>query len=325
VSGQTGQPEDSAAGNDINACAAAWIERRDRDDWSADDQAEFDVWLMKSVEHRAAYWRLEAAWQDAERLSAFRTYRPSRPARRILPLLFKAVAALALIGVFAGTAFMHAGQPHTQTYATTIGGREVLTLDDGSRIELNTNTVLRIEKGGDVRKVWLDKGEAYFDIVHNVHRHFVVIAGNRRVTDLGTKFVVRRENDNLHVAVLDGQVRVSDTENNGKTANTLLKAGQVAVATAKTITQTTAPIAQLADDLSWQRGVLVFDNATLSHIAREFNRYNRTKLMIPDRAVGQIRIAGTFRTDNLDAFVQTVRQVLMLHAERRDGQIIISR
>ena len=97
-------------------------------------------------------------------------------------------------------------------YATDIGGRKILSLSDGSKIELNTDTSLRIAKGSGGRRVWLDKGEAYFEINHNAAWPFIVTAGTHRVTDLGTKFTMHETGNWLEVALLEGSARLQSID-----------------------------------------------------------------------------------------------------------------
>ena len=54
----------------IEKAAAAWLVRRDREEWNNADQAEFQAWLSASTAHRLAFIRLQAAWQQAGRLKA---------------------------------------------------------------------------------------------------------------------------------------------------------------------------------------------------------------------------------------------------------------
>jgi transmembrane sensor len=200
-----------------------------------------------------------------------------------------------------------------------------LALNDGSKIELNTDSVVRVIENRDYRQVSLDRGEAYFEVEHDPARPFVVITGNSRITDLGTKFLVRREPERLQVAVLAGRVRYEENGANNRHAVAVLNAGDLAVAAAGFVAITKRRASEFAGALAWRRGVLVFDNTTLADVATEFNRYNSTKLVIADRASARMQIAGTFRADNLDAFVQTVQRVLMLHVEKRGESIAISR
>jgi transmembrane sensor len=309
---------------DINATAARWIERRDRDEWGETDQAELNAWLDRSAAHRAAFWRLEAAWKDTNRLTAFQPrLRPVRDARPgVSRTAFKFAAALLLFAVFGGGTALYMQTPDWKTYSTTVGGREILTLGDGTKIELNTDSVVRVSQNAHQRNVWLDKGEAYFDVTHDASRPFTVTVGNRRITDLGTKFVVRRETDQLKVAVLDGRVQVE--EKGGEANPTVLTKGDVIVATATKLTRSRTPAKQIESDLGWRNGVLVFNDRTLADVVEEFNRYNTRKLIVADNKAAQTRIAGTFRADNIDAFANTAHRVLGLKVEKRGNDIAIS-
>jgi transmembrane sensor len=309
---------------EINATAAQWIERRDRNEWGDADQAELNTWLDQSPAHRAAFWRLEAAWKDTNRLTAFKpSVRRSREARAVVSRpVFKFAAAIALVAVCGGATALYVTTPDWKTYSTTVGGREILTLGDGTKIELNTDSAVRVAQTTHSREVWLDKGEAYFDVTHDATRPFTVMVGDRRITDLGTKFVIRRETDRLKVAVLDGRVQLEPK--NGETKPTVLTQGDVIVATATNLTRSRTPSRQLEADLGWRTGVLVFNDRTLADVAAEFNRYNTRKLIVTDEKAAQTRIAGTFRADNIDAFVNTAHRVLGLKVEKRGQDIAIS-
>src|SRR6185437_14233191 len=155
--------------NDINATASRFLERRDLGQWTDADQAELDAWLNESAAHCAAFWRLEAVWQDADRLSALRSFKPqtakSEPRRDIWPILRRAVAATVVIAAAGTAGALYLLQPQGERYATPMGGREVITLFDGSQVELNTDTQIRIAPGK--RMAWVEKGEAYFQIKHD--------------------------------------------------------------------------------------------------------------------------------------------------------------
>src|SRR6185437_1306026 len=118
-------------------------------------------------------------------------------------LIARIAAALGLAAVLGVVAYSQMDTPvRERSYTTAIGSRELIRLADGSEIELNTDSVLRTRITREERRVWLDKGEAYFNIRHDAARPFVVMAGTHRVTDLGTKFFVRHDTDRLEVAVM---------------------------------------------------------------------------------------------------------------------------
>ena len=190
---------------DIRERAAGWlVKRRDHDDWSERDQVELDGWLEKSSSHMVAYLRVDNAWRRVDRLRALR--RPTHEKRRIASFL-KIAAALSVVVTFGAFIAGNRPVPREQEYATQIGGHETLKLDDGSRIELNTNTRLRTNVTSRARTVWLDSGEAYFQIRHDSARPFVVYAAGHRMTDLGTRFLVRSDAKRVQVALIEGEVR----------------------------------------------------------------------------------------------------------------------
>ncbi len=163
---------------DVRIRAAEWLERQERADWSEHDRAELDAWLAADAAHAVAYWRVEVAWQRTARLAALRPSAPSSISshRRLWSVAAKSVAGFALVGVVGAGLFFGTRDPGQQIYATDVGGRKTLSLPDGSQIEINTNTVLRISKS-DNRRVWLDRGEAYFQIIHDPKHPFVVDVG----------------------------------------------------------------------------------------------------------------------------------------------------
>jgi transmembrane sensor len=306
---------------DINANAAAWLERRVCEDWSAQDQSELDAWLSQSPAHRVAYLRLEAVWSRTYRLAPLRG--PSRDGlrKRALPILSRVVAALMLVAVMGAGIWSLSGTKE-QTYATGIGGHHSIVLADGTRVELDTDTVLRARIGG-MKTVWLDRGEAFFQVVHDKAHPFVVIAGKRRVTDLGTKFLVRRSSEHLEVAVMEGRVRFDTADNAAHGA--LLVRGDIATTTANSISIVKATPEKLAGEIGWRQGVLVFSHMTLASAAAEFNRYNARKLIVADPAVARMTIDGTFRTGNIDAFTDVAKEVLGLRIDHRGEDTVISR
>ncbi len=309
----------------INDTASIWLERVHAGNWTDKSQAELDAWLAESSAHRAAYWRLEDAWSNASRLSALRTpMRQSAPGWRILPLFARIAAVIAIVGVGGLVSANYFTSSETHTYTTALGARKTLALSDGSRIELNTNTVLRVATNTSDRTVWLDKGEAYFDIKHDAARPFVVFAAGHRITDLGTKFSVRQNEDRVEIALMEGKARV-DTDNAASPRSAVLTPGEVAIATADKLSVTQAPVQKLTSELSWRQGQLSFTETALGDAVVEFNRYNKTKLVVNDPAIASMKINGTFPTDGAEMFARVAQHILQLRAAHHENEIVISR
>lgn len=317
------QPQSERA-PDIEARAAAWLmERHGGGGWGETNQAELDAWLLASPANLVTFWRLEAALDRTHRLRALnpRVKPSARGSRRGF---YRVAAALAGAVVLAVVATAYLFYPPETVYTTPVGGRETIRLADGTRIELNTDTVLRARIGAYRRTVSLDKGEAYFQVKHNAGRPFIVWASGHRLTDLGTKFLVKSEPDKFEVAVLEGRVEF-DSHDGQLRQPVLLGAGDVATDAENTVYVAKKTQNDLDAELGWQRGVLVFNHTTLAEAAAEFNRYNREKVVIADSEASRRLIGGTFPSGDVEAFTRLAHEVLGLHVEIRGTETVISR
>lgn len=312
---------------DINVQASLWLERAHSGAWNADDQGELDAWLAQSHLNRAAYWRLEAAWSDASRLAALGSarFRKADAFRKIAPAALKIAAAVALVAGLGVAGADYLLKPSTETYRTTIGGRELVRFADGTEIELNTDTILRTRMTTRERTVWLDSGEAFFHVRHDAAHPFTVVIGERRVTDLGTEFTVQRDAAQTQVAVMQGRVRFDTPDVQTLVKAAMLMPGDVATASAASMSIAKKSSEELANQLAWRRGVLVFRHTALGDAVNEFNRYNASKLTISDPEAADMPIGGTFRTDNVDDFTHAVQAVLGLRVQHQGKDIVISR
>ena len=300
------------------------IARRDGAEWTNENQSELEAWLSQSFAHRAAYLRLDAAWSKADRVRALR---PSRTQAGGASTIGKASVRIAAgLILTAGLAFgakeILPGS-HISTYATPVGGRETLRMADGTEIELNTDTVLRTAITPTSRTVWLDRGEAYFSVAHDPAHPFVVNASGRQVTVLGTKFTVRKDARALEVSLFEGRIRF-DAKSKAAQTPIYLAPGDVVTATANAVTLSHKSKRDLATDISWRRGVIVFDRTTLADAARELNRYNAQKIVLGDSETAKTTIGGTFEATNVAGFARVAHAALGLRVEYRPGEIVIS-
>ncbi|HEV2561795.1 MAG TPA: FecR domain-containing protein [Rhizomicrobium sp.] len=317
----------AVARQEVEARAADFLQRRRFWSWDAQDDTALESWLDESILHRVTFLRLEAGLERVERLAALSAAKPdATKSLRIsfLPLMFRIAA---VVGVFAVAGTIAAGfllRPHDRVFATPVGGHETVNFADGSQIELNTATAIRARMTTQERIVWLDRGEAFFHIKHDPLHPFVVMAGNHRITDLGTEFILRSESSRLQVTVVQGQVSLDTPDSLSRSHAVLLTPGDAAIAEAGKVSVAMVSTRDLNDELSWRRGTLVFDNATLGEAAAEFNRYNRDKIVVADPAAASMTIVGTFRTSDMKLFVQATRDALGLRVENRGSNIVIS-
>jgi transmembrane sensor len=297
--------------------------------WCDQDQAELDAWLAESTAHYIAWLRVEAIAARTHQLAPLLSLELNRiaavgkrafPYRRfLLPLL--AAASIALVATL-GTPFVaNLLQPSDRTDSTDIGGRTLLSFSDHTQIELNTDTAVRLRMTTAERTVWLEKGEAWFHVSHDAAHPFTVIVGKHRITDLGTEFLVHRADDNVDVALLNGRAMLST---DGMQTATL-SPGEEAIATPISLSVTRKTPLELANELAWRRGMLMFHDTPLSEVVQEFNRYNKTKLVIADPSVSNEKITASTRTDDYESFLELAENVLKLRVDREGSVILISR
>ena len=321
----------------IQSEASTWIIRRDAGLWSSQDQQNLGIWLASSVAHRVSYLRLDAAWKRADQLEVLReSVKPAKPAPfkspwrlerswRNLPIGLLTLCLVAMIGYRGLMTMQPAGILDAQ-FNTQIGDRQVVNLADGSHLTLNTNTQLRTKFNNNQRRVWLDRGEVFFDVAHDASRPFIIMAGDQRVRVLGTRFSVRRDKDDVIVSVSSGRVEVvpnvskPDSDLN---AEVIRDNDALAIHGEEVIRSIKTP-QQMKQALAWQQGRLIADNLPLGTIAAEFNRYNNKQISI-DPAVANLQIACNFELRNVDAFTAVLREGLGLKITVKGNQVSISK
>jgi len=339
---------------EIELRAGHWLARRDRSDWTEQDEILLQQWLEQSTAHVVAFVRLEAAWTEAKRLQALaggiepgtvpsveewglaRFFDPatgvvpsapaessSRPRRGLLRGLSRwGLAASVLIAIAVG--LVRYWPPGT-SYSTPVGGIVLVPMSDGSRVTLNTDSKIRLDLTETQRLVELQQGEAFFEVAKDPSRPFVVAAGPKRVVAVGTKFSVRRDGDEVQVFVTEGRVRVEDTEPVANAHDSLqtLAAGSLARGDGGALLVQHEALPEIERQLSWRAGYLLFRDTPLSEAVAEFNRYNPQQIVIGDPGVGAIRISGKFRPTQYEAFLRLMQKGFAVRTHRAGDAIVI--
>lgn len=312
---------------EIEQRAAHWLMRRGEPGWSETEEQELALWLDESMKHRAAFWRLEYGWEQADRMRSL-SLPPmvdetlSRHFHRWLKPLAVAASIALLLVVGSALTFKNISQSTSTSYATVFGQRGTLALVDGSRVEVNANSKVRVVQTRSKRELWLDHGEAYFEVAHDASRPFVIYAGLREITVLGTKFVVRRDDDAVKVGVVDGRVRLDGSASSA--SSVIITRGDFAVADRDSTLIASNQLDRIERNLRWRTGMVSFDRVTLAEAAEEFNRYNRKQLIIEGRETASLKIGGSFQLANVEGFARLLQQAYGLHVEMHGDRIKIS-
>ena len=238
------------------------------------------------------------------------------------------LAAAAVAGLAVLAVWYLASQRGWQTYVTAIGGEQHIALRDGSTVELNTNSAIRVRMSTGQRDIVLVYGEALFHVMHDAKRPFLVTASGTLVQAVGTAFSVRiRDNDRVEVLVTDGRVAfgtprpdATDEPVLSATAHAVSK-GQDAALSHGSMSLTDLSPQEMARRLAWTGGKLSFQGATLSEAVAEFNRYNVRHLSIADPSILQMSIGITpFNSTDLDSFLGALEQFHIIALRSGDGR-----
>lgn len=332
-------PEQRASAHEsIEATAAAWLAQRD-DGLSSDEAVEFELWRRQDSRHNQAVVRLEKVWQS---LAQLRDFQPSavrhpdrdllrtKPVRRVILRPAWVELALAAALTLAAVWWVRPAETEASTqqshYLTTAGGYERSTLPDGSIIELSANTELMIAYGAAERRVQLIRGEAHFTVARALDRPFIVEAGGLEVRAIGTAFNVRMTSGQVEVLVTEGRVEVQ------KESSPLmdpLVAGQQLVWSPTVIAAQGKPEVQsvptelMREVLTRQRLRLNFANTPLADVITQFNRHNQVQIRLSDPVLAPMPIGGSFRPENVEAFVRLLVSEGAITVERPNANLIV--
>jgi ferric-dicitrate binding protein FerR (iron transport regulator) len=293
--------------------------------------------------------------------------------------------AASLLAILGGTLTML--ELSAPIYATALGEQRSIQFEDGSTVELNSRSKIRVTYSKQERNVELIKGQALFHVAHDVSRPFIVAVGATRVRAVGTQFDVYRKSNGTVVTVVEGRVAVysaaqgplseasgaaptlpipaqapaplpgslSPRKHSGALSSTassassstasslegqatppnslslglkerssfLLAAGEQVIVTVDAAQKTANP--NIAGATAWREREIVFESATLSDVAEEFNRYNQRQLVIEDPEFYGFHISGVFSSTDPDSLIRFLRQRPGVKVTEASGEIRVER
>jgi transmembrane sensor len=248
-------------------------------------------------------------------------------------------------------------------YATALGEQRSIQFADGSTVELNSRSKIRVKYSKQERDVELLEGQALFHVAHDVSRPFIVAVGATRVRAVGTQFDVYKKSNGTVVTVVEGRVAVYSAPTSGEaptlpvagqalpqspgatasrlapsptsrarnasppsasgstlppegeparqdplpsTSSYLVSAGEQLTVTPEAAQKSANP--NIASATAWREREIVFESATLTDVAEEFNRYNKRQLVIEDPWLYGFHISGLFSSTDPDSLIKLLRQ-----------------
>ncbi len=312
----------SAAGEDIDVielAASQWAVRSQDDAFSEADVTALVLWLEESPLHARAYDQAMRLWTRLDSLRDMPQSVVSLDGRRRRdPMKFHLPAwgvGGAIAAALAVAAVMVTWPAPSQIYQTARGERKTVTLADGSVLMLNTGTQVSVRLGRFGRQVTLDHGEVALKVTHDAARPLTLLAGDTRVTDIGTDFDVLRDGGTVKVAVREGEVALGTGEH--------LHAGDLSLhnegATGSTVTRT-----NLDEAFAWQTAHAIYRNQPLSVVVRDLNRYFDKPLVV-DEDSGKLRLTAILTLDSETSVVGRLQAFLPLDARATENGVLLTR
>ena len=272
--------------------AIAWQLSLDSGDGSTVEREEFSKWLASDEEHARA-WRqlgmLDQRFSVASGPARAALLQSRHGIRQRVRKLGRGLASIVLVcglALFAGERYVPIHY-WLADQRTATGEQRTLKLADGTRVNLNTHSAIDVRFDETRRLIVLQAGEILVETGHDDSRPLYVQTRDGSLRALGTRFIVKREDDATRLSVLQSAVAAQPEALHQEQ---VFKAGQQVLMRSDGLGPLLA-VTPATD--AWTRGMLVVDNARLGDVIAELARY-RTGYLGVDKSVADLRITGSF-------------------------------
>ena len=353
--------------------AAHWFVRLQSEDMERSEREQFVDWLRESHIHIAEMLRVaqvHGALEQFDRWARISTgpetdgatvvQLPSPPDKDSPPRLegegprarlprsrrmrlFAVAATLATLFV---TTSIVVPKIRGQVIETERGERREVVLNDGSVVQVDPQTRLRVKYVDAVRRVFLEHGRAVFHVAKNANRPFLVQADGTTVRAVGTAFGVERQPQGIVVTVAEGRVAVVPTtavidyglaskpeniqpqplssKKTGPAQREVAAPGEgpLFLTANQQVTVrrsgSAEPVREVDSqrELAWAEGRLIFHNDDVGKVIAQFNRYNRVQLSVTDSALASRPVSGVFNASEPEAFIEFLQTVVPVDIAR---------
>lgn len=291
--------------------AIEWLSRIRTGAMTRADRDAFDAWLAADEANRAAFEKAFALWRDLKGVSIPAVSAPSRrPSRR---LAAAALAATLLLAFFADDLAIL----WRADFSTGVGELRTVTLEDGSRIELNADTAIAKRYSGGRRQLTLLKGEAWFHVASDPARPFVVEAAGGTTTALGTSFDIALTPGGAQVSVTEHEVAVAAA---GGTA--IVAEGQQ-LSYGPALPALVAHPADVEDESAWRRGYLIFHDKPLGDVLAAIERHFHGRVLVMTPSIRARKVSGLFQASEPLESIRAIEASLGIRAAHVGNYLII--
>jgi len=317
--------------------ALQWFVRLRSGHATSADRRRFALWIRADARHQKEFEACSRLWGDLDAAKPLLGEELADMARdweytdqtsvreagwgwnsaRISALLAMVVAV-----VIAGGWWFGAGLEMAE-YQTAKGERRTVFLPDGSMLTMNTGTAVRTEFSPLRRSVLVREGEVLVAVSHADRRRFEVLSGGRVIRDIGTQFVVRRQDQQVKVTVVEGAVEVQRFDGEAPEQSwQLLTAGQQLSYEQR---GALSPVghASLAAVTAWVDGKIIFEDRPLSEVLQEVGRYQSGEIRILDPRLAGLKVSGVFGVRDRAGLLVALERALPVAVSRVTADLAV--
>jgi transmembrane sensor len=288
--------------------ASDWLARLDT---GSAEPARFEAWRDADPAHAAAFAEVAATWGELDQLRDGPAPRKAAPAPNWSRRNFLRAAGVVGTAAVGGGLWATMQQP---AYAETgVGERRMLRLDDGTALELNTDTRVSWRFNGRERRLTLERGEAAVTVAPDA-RPFRLDAGATRAALEPGEYNARRRGQGVDILVSRGRLAAGAT---------VVRPGQAVLATASAAAVRASSPSESRSVDAWRHGEIIFEGQPLAAAVEEYNRYLDRKIVIADANVGALRMGGRFTTTDAGPFLAALHDTFGVRATDAGGGTIV--
>lgn len=331
--------------------AARWSARLCAPDCSESDRAEFERWMLVDESHADAFAATQllsdgvglladvdaelaamadeayamadagdppAAWATPPRaIQALR--QTTRRRRWVVPASLAAGVVAAVVGF--SVLQPHHQAPSGDLYSAIESSRRI-ELADGSIVQLDIGSEMRVALTPHERRIDLDRGRALFEVAHDSTRPFSVSAARSRTTALGTRFQVQNDADTVTVTLTEGSVAVEGLGAREPHRERLVPGDQLRIAPERDGAWDRRHVDSEVVT-SWSHGRLVFRGTPLSEALNEINRYSKVQVHLGEPDLGRLLVSGNFIPGDNRSIASAIASVLPLRPIESGNEILL--
>lgn len=317
--------------------AAAMFVARNAEGLRAEEEQLLAAWLEKSKENRKEYETADKLWRTfvnirGDEIQAAMRERADAERRKRGRSRW-AIASIVVLLIAAAVGFLFTSKlapwqadskkvaPVTVSvvpFSTLRGEIKEENLPDGSHVTMDADSIIVGRFGSSGRQVHLQRGRSLFSTIADRTKPFVVVAGDRSVVAVGTRFDVNLLKDGIIVTLLEGHVVIEGKEKGGSPV--VLEPGQQFVERGGRSSVVTLGEAA-ANAVAWRAGFFYFKDQPLSEAVQLVNRHIQDQFVIADPALESVLITGQIPTRDAAAFSKALSEQHRVESTKNGKQI----